>query len=309
MQRTLSCRVDLPVNFRAADILAFHRRDAESVAERVEGRRLTKGILWHGLPARLRIDIGQHAADAALEVDVPASASAPHSPPEPATDAVTLDDTVCHMLGMRQDVESFERHCLDHPQVGRLIRGNPGLRVPQTAAPFEAASWAIIGQQISVTAAVSVRRRLILATGRRHSSGLRCYPDARQVLDSGEEALRGAGLSSTKTAALLSLARGEVEGTLPLSRWWIKPEPEAIRDALLAIRGIGPWTVDYTLLRGFNWLDGSLHGDVAVRRNLQRLLGATAPLGDRETARWLADFSPWRALVAAHLWAMGKQVP
>lgn len=305
MQRALSCRVDLPSGFRAADILAFHQRDTETVAERVEGARLTKGILWRGLPACLRIDIGPHTADVVLEIDDPAGRNRPHGP----ADSRALEDSACHMLGLRQDIDSFERQCGGHPQVGRLIRGNPGLRVPQTATPFEAASWAIIGQQISVTAAVSVRRRLIVSTGRRHSGGLWCYPDARCVLGGGEEALRGAGLSATKTSALLALARGIQDGTLPFERWWKTPEPTVIREALLTIRGIGPWTVDYTLLRGFNWLDGSLHGDVAVRRNLQRLLGGGEPVTERDAAHWLADFAPWRALVAAHLWAMAGQAP
>lgn len=306
MQRTLSCRVDLPSGFRAADILAFHQRDTETVAERVEGDRLTKGILWRGRPAGLRIGIGPRTADAVLEID---DCTSGNGRPGPSADSRALEDMVRHMLGLRQDIDAFERHCAGHPQVGRLIRGNPGLRVPQTATPFEAASWAIIGQQISVAAAVSVRRRLILSTGQRHSGGLWCYPDPGCLLDSGEKVLRGAGLSATKTAALLALARDVKEGKLPFDRWWMTPEPAVIREALLAIRGIGPWTVDYTLLRGFNCLDGSLHGDVAVRRNLQRLLGTGEPVTERDTAHWLADFAPWRALVAAHLWAMAGQVP
>jgi len=77
-----------------------------------------------------------------------------------------------------------------------------------------------------------------------------------------------------------------------------------MRAQLLRLHGIGPWTVDYTLLRGFGWLDGSLHGDAAVRRKLQRLLGSTAALTQDFTRSWLAQFSPWRALVAAHLWSI-----
>jgi DNA-3-methyladenine glycosylase II len=56
-------------------------------------------------------------------------------------------------------------------------------------------------------------------------------------------------------------------------------------------------------MRGYGWLDGSLHGDAAVRRSLQKLLVMTDKPTERQTQDWLADFSPWRALVAAHLWA------
>ncbi|MFT4173927.1 MAG: 3-methyladenine DNA glycosylase 2, partial [Rhodocyclaceae bacterium] len=155
-------------------------------------------------------------------------------------------------------------------------------------------------------AAVSLRRRLIVAAGLRHASGLYCYPQAAQVAALGEEALRAAGYSSAKTRALLGVAEAVGQGSLPLEEWADAVPDLAMDDIaarLLALRGIGPWTVSYALLRGFGWLDGSLHGDVAVRRGLQKLLGSEDKLGEEATRQWLADFSPWRALLAAHLWA------
>jgi DNA-3-methyladenine glycosylase II len=58
---------------------------------------------------------------------------------------------------------------------------------------------------------------------------------------------------------------------------------------------------------GFGWLDGSLHGDVAVRRGLQSLLSSSEKITEDSAKRWLAAFSPWQALVAAHLWAFGTK--
>jgi DNA-3-methyladenine glycosylase II len=84
---------------------------------------------------------------------------------------------------------------------------------------------------------------------------------------------------------------------------------DEIRARLLALKGIGPWTVDYALLRGFGWLDGSLHGDAAVRRGLQLLLGIEEKVSAKWVEDWLAGFSPWRALVGAHLWALKAAQP
>ena len=83
---------------------------------------------------------------------------------------------------------------------------------------------------------------------------------------------------------------------------------DTLRERLLDIRGIGPWTVNYTLLRGFGWLDGSLHGDVAVRHGMQILLDSPDKISEKAAQQWLAEFSPWRALLAAHLWAMKSLV-
>ena len=152
--------------------------------------------------------------------------------------------------------------------------------------------------------AISLRRRLIQLAGQQHSGGLFCYPDAAAVAALDEDVLGQAGFSRAKSQTLLRLAREVVEGRLPLDQWQADAPAEVIAEHLLALKGIGPWTVDYALLRGFARLDGSLHGDAAVRRQLQRLLGAEEKLTQPFVRDWLQPFAPWRALVAAHLWAL-----
>lgn len=282
-------------------MLPFHRRDSRQVSELVEADTLHKGLTWAGRPACLTIRFGARRAHATLAIDGDADSG----------DAAALPRMVRRMLGLDQRIEAFERTWQGHPQIGTLIARNPGLRVPLTATPFEAIVWAVTGQQISLAAALSLRRRMIQAAGLVHSGGLACHPDpARLAAMTGAE-LRQAGFSQGRTDTLVSLAQRVEQGLLPLQAWADAPVRadtpaiEEIRAQLLRIRGVGPWTVDYTLLRGFGWLDGSLHGDAAVRRNLQRLLGLPDRVTEDEAKRWLADFSPWRALVAAHLWAMG----
>ncbi len=282
--------ITLPATFRMGDVLAFHGRDPQGVAERVTADGLSKGIAWTGQPACLTLGFGPGAVRAALTIDGAA---------EPA-DPLALRALASHMLGLDQPIEAFEERYGQHPELGRLIACNRGLRLPLASSPFEALSWAITGQQISVGAAVSLRRRLIEAAGLRHSTGMLCCPDADTIAALGEEGLRACGFSTAKARTLAEASRRVAGGTLCLDP--ATPAEELGRQ-LLEVPGIGPWTVSYTLLRGFGWLDGSLHGDVAVRRGLQSLWEAPSRLGEKEVERWLAPFSPWRALVAAHLWA------
>jgi len=294
MTTRLFFSVPLPAGFRPGDILSFHRRDPQEIAERVTESSLQKGLVWANIPACLSLRFESGRSDAELVLD---GATPPGSD-------VLLEAMVRRMLGLGQDIEEFEHRYRDHSQLGPLIARQPGLRVPVTPTPFEALTWAVTGQQISVGAALSMRRRLIVAAGVRHSSGLLCHPGAGQVAGLGEGDLRQAGFSVSKTRTLLTLSRQVVTGELPLDGWARTLPVEQIRERLLALPGIGPWTVNYALLRGFGWLDGSLHGDVAVRRGLQALLARPEKIGEEEAREWLAEFSPWRALVAAHLWAL-----
>lgn len=283
----------LPSPFRVHDVLRFHQRDAQTIAERVQGQKIEKGVLWAGIPACLTLQFTDGAVHVGLHTDSALTGEV----------AQELASVAARMLGLQQAITSFEQQFSAHPELGPVLQRQQGLRVPATGTPFEALVWAITGQQISVSAAISIRRRLLLACDIRHSGGLYCHPDASHLASMSEDALRAAGFSQSKAATLLRVAAQMESGTLPLNEWADNPPVDTIRQTLQHIKGIGPWTINYTLLRGFGWLDGSLHGDVAVRRSLQQIKGKSTPPSAAETEQWLGQFSPWRALVGAHLWA------
>jgi DNA-3-methyladenine glycosylase II len=289
----LTCSLELPKHYRADDILAFHKRDVLAIAESVDDHSLRKGLVWSNQAACLTIRFNKNSADAELAIDGSANAN----------DADVFDGMVRRMLGLNQKIEVFEQIYQQHPQIGVLIAQQPGLRVPTTATVFEALSWAITAQQISVKAAISIRRKLIQIAGLLHSSGLACYPDTKQLALLSESDLRQAGFSKTKAQTILAVSRMIDNGEIHLNNEVKPSDVEEICRQLLQIRGIGPWTVNYALLRGLGWLDGSLHGDIAVRSGLQALLGSADKISEKQAQQWLAQFSPWRALVAAHLWA------
>jgi DNA-3-methyladenine glycosylase II len=306
MPTIIETSISLPRNFRLTDFLAFHQRDAKMLAEIVNERQLKKGIVWQGMAACIAFNFGNKQVDLTLHID------SGRKKLDAEKTQSRLHQHAYHMLGLNQTTSEFEKYIAEHPELGKLISRQSGLRVPQAATTFEALTWAIIGQQISVNAAVSVRRKLIQHAGLQHSSGIWCYPSAAQITEFTEDDLRPLGFSHTKARTVVELGKLIHKGDLPLDHWlddyWQGNilAAQEIYDALIQVRGIGPWTVNYALLRGFGWLDGSLHGDVAVRRNLQWLLNTADKINEETTRDWLAAFSPWRALVAAHLWAMQK---
>ncbi|MTC48770.1 3-methyladenine DNA glycosylase 2 [Providencia alcalifaciens] len=284
--------ISLPLYYRIDDFFAFHLRDPQNIAEIVEKNTLRKGIIWQGHAAQIRLSIDDKQATLQLDVD---SAETPPTPNE-------LHHLAIHLLGLNQPIEQFEEQYLTHPILGKLIAPQRGVRVYQSATTFEALVWAIIGQQISVLAAIAIRRRFIQAVGQQHSSGIWCFPTAESVMNVDDEMLRQSGFSLDKIIALRGLCDAIQAGKLDLESAVTPDNVNDVTAQLLAIKGIGPWTVSYGLLRGFNYLDGSLHGDVAVRRNLQTLLTQDTQPSAKETQEWLTQFTPWRALVAAHLW-------
>ena len=297
-KNTLAFQLALPRDYKREVFLAYHAWDGREIAERTTADGLTKGVVLCGSPALLRVTFARGAAEVVLEPDLAWACA----------EGFDAEAFARHLLGLDQPVEVFEAQYRTHPLLGPLIEERHGLRLPQVS-PFEALVRAILGQQVSVKSAIAVRSRFIEAAGQRHASGFYCFPDAGGVLALDSGALQAAGLSRRKSETVLDICRRVHSGELPLDRWFERlskkemPAGEIERN-LLAIRGIGPWTVAYALSRGFDWLDGSLHGDVGMRRGLERLLGVPGKLTEAEAEEWLKAFIPWRGLVTAYLWSL-----
>lgn len=282
-----SLSLALPARFGVPAFLDFHGRDRHAISERVEAYVLHKAATIDGRPCVLTLDFSQPGQVRATAKSLTRTALSRHTRA---------------MLGLDQPVEVFEKAMAEPTALGHLVQQQRGLRVPQSATPFEALSWAIIGQQISVSAATAIRRRFIQLAGQEVINGLHCYPDAVAVSQLDSNALRSVGFSASKAQTLLTVSQRCCDHCLLPDALHSNADALNLEHALLRIRGLGPWSVNYTLLRGYGYLDGSLHGDVAVQKALQQLLAWNERPAAKATRDWLAEFTPWRALVAAHLW-------
>ncbi|WP_306396880.1 DNA-3-methyladenine glycosylase family protein [Telluria beijingensis] len=280
----------LPPGYRIADLVAFHGRDPEAVAERAGPDGLRKGVLLDGVPTLLDIRFDGQLARCRIDHDGPAM---------PALQALA-QEALLNVLGLRIDPAPFAAFAQDDPVLGPVLARQPGLRIVQSATVFEALTWAIIGQQINLRFAIALRRTLIQLAGRPHSCGLLCYPEAPDVARLALEDLTSRKFSAAKAETVLRVARMAVDGSLRLDR---TRDAAQVSQELLAIKGIGPWTVNYVLLRGYGYPDCSLEGDVAVRAALHNLTGSTARPTLLEAQRLLARYAPHRTMAAAYLWA------
>ena len=282
--------IDLPAGYRTQDVLAFHSRDAEGIAEQVGPDGLRKGVLLGGTPVVLEVAFGPDAARCTIDADGDLT---------PALLA-RARDALLNILGLRIDPAAFAEFARNDPALGPVVARQPGLRIVQSATVFEALTWAIIGQQINLPFAIALRRTFIQLGGRPHASGLWCYPEAPDVARLALEELTSRKFSRSKAETLLRLAQLVADGRLVLDR--DGPVADVVQE-LLAVKGIGPWTVNYALLRGYGYPDCSLEGDVAIRTAFHRLLGGEARPDIPTAQRLLARYAPHRTMAAAYLWA------
>ena len=151
---------------------------------------------------------------------------------------------------------------------------------------------AIIGQQISTKAAASIHGRLVEIGGEPHR------PD--RLIELGEDALRGVGLSGVKARYVLNLAEAVASGAVPLDAIDDSWDDAKVTEALVSIKGIGVWTAEMFLIFALNRPDVLPVGDLGVRGRPARppRAGRAAPAQRvPRTGRALAALSLDRELV------------
>lgn len=189
--------------------------------------------------------------------------------------------------------EATERLLTD-PAFGPLVgRVGPVRLRPPRGTPFASLAAAIIYQQLAGKAALTIHGRFVDALGGE------VVPAT--VLAAPDEALRGAGLSGAKLAAVRDLAAKTRSGEVPLDDL-AALEDEAVVELLTRVRGVGPWTAQMYLLFDLRRPDVWPVGDLGVRNGLGRVLGLDRPPSPEET-RWAGiGYRPWRSAVAWYCW-------
>lgn len=175
-----------------------------------------------------------------------------------------------------------------------------GLRILAIPDPFEALVWAILGQQINIAFAARLKRVLIEAYGERLELDGRDYwlfPPRERLADVTPEELRPFQVSRQKAIYIRELARSPLD----LGALRRLPDDEVIA-RLVQLKGIGQWTAEYLLLRGFGRTDAIPAGDMGLRQIVGRLYDLDRNASEAEVRALARSWAPWRGYAGFYLW-------
>jgi len=209
---------------------------------------------------------------------------------------------VRRVFDLAADPVAIGAHLGQDPLLAPLVAARPGLRVPGAWDGFELAARAILGQQITVSAATGLAGKLVAYYGNKIGDpaaldqGLtHVFPTPKQLVGVNLAAI---GMPKARRTALASLAAAVVADPL------IFGPRRSLEEAVAQLRslpGVGEWTAQYIAMRELREPDAFPAADIGLMRAMSDASGVRpSPAGLRAHAeRW----RPWRAYAALHLWA------
>jgi AraC family transcriptional regulator, regulatory protein of adaptative response / DNA-3-methyladenine glycosylase II len=280
--------LQLPHQYRAKELLAYHARDPQSASERSEGNRIWKALHTSDGPVVLEISIEPGQAWVRLHAETKLGRYT----------MAALHGAALKILALINDVSQFEgRHA-------KFVQNRRGLRLPLLPTGFDALCWGIIGQQINVKFAAALRREMVELVGVKIGD-MRAHPTPERVADIDASTLAVRRYSRSKARYLIDAAQAVASGKLDIENL-SEGSAIAAERMLTAQRGVGIWTARYVLMRG-GFADAAPVGDSALASALQRLHTLPQRPDAEQTARLMSAFAPHRSLATMHLWTYLKE--
>lgn len=209
------------------------------------------------------------------------------------------------VLRLYQPSPNGVAHVHDEPLAVKVTENFKGLPVLQTLTPWEALVWAILGQQITIGFAYRLKRAFTEQFGERlihDGQAYYAFPTPERVAELDHERdLRPLQFSRQKSRYIIEAARSVLTGELDFSEIAMLDDAAASA-ALQRQLGVGRWTAEYVLLRGFGRLDVIPAGDVALRMIVGKYLELGRHASEDEVRELAERWRPRRGEIGFMLW-------
>lgn len=207
------------------------------------------------------------------------------------------------VLGADGDLKEFYEVGLANDKFTPIIKKLYGLKAAHTPTIFEALIISITEQQLGLPVAIRLRRRLVERYGEIltvRGKSYHAFPTPSVLSRAKPPGIRGVGLSTKKAEYIINIAKRVAGGELRLKevRDW---SLEQVSDSLTKIKGVGPWTVEYMMLRGMGRYDAVPADDTALRSSVTEFLGEKKRVSAAKVRELLEPFGKYKGYAAFYL--------
>ncbi|RTQ86730.1 DNA-3-methyladenine glycosylase family protein [Lysinibacillus telephonicus] len=216
-----------------------------------------------------------------------------------------IGEYVWEWFGLSQNLEKFYQMAYQDKILQSLAHEYSGLRIIGIPDLFEALVWAIIGQQINLTFAYTLKKRFIEQFGEFlifEGQKFWLFPSFKKIALLNIEDLKKFQFTTRKAEYIIDIAKAMAKGELSKEQLVQKKDFQQIHSSLLQFRGIGAWTADYVIMKCLHYPSAFPISDVGLHNALKNQLGLERKPTIEEIKEYAANWEGWQAYATFYLW-------
>ncbi|MER2076354.1 DNA-3-methyladenine glycosylase family protein [Psychrobacillus psychrotolerans] len=283
-----------PKEFSFDECLVFLGRSQEEVLHQIRDELLYKLIKVNGELILCRIGFAQNV----IHVDFP-------SQPLSITSHEEIASYIWEWFDLDQDLSLFYEVAKQDKVLQQIHKRYYGLRMMCIPDLFEALTWAIMGQQINLTFAYKLKQRFVEHFGECltfEGNTFWLYPTYERIATLSVEELITLQFTVRKAEYVIGVAKAMTNGELTKEMLLQEPTYEQAKKSLLGIRGVGPWTADYALMKCLHQSSAFPIADVGLHNALKVPLGLNRKPTIEEIKEVATNWQGWQAYATFYLW-------
>ena len=283
-----------PKEFNFEECLIFLGRSNEEVLHQIKRGSVYKLIKVNESLILCKIEYSNNF----IKVEFPISSPSIHSRKKVA-------EYFWEWFDLGQDLEEFYQMARQDRVLKKIADKYYGLRIMCIPDLFEALVWAIIGQQINLTFAYRLKKRLVEEFGESLTFQGEVYwlfPSFEKIASIDVEDLRKLQFTGRKAEYIIGIAKAMKNGELTKELLLQKQDYQQVQKSLMLIRGIGAWTADYVMMKCLHYTSSLPIADVGLHNALKNLLELESKPTIEEIEQLAADWKGWQAYATFYLW-------
>jgi len=206
---------------------------------------------------------------------------------------------------LERDLTPFYKMAQKDAILQQPVKKYDGLRIIGIPDLFEALVWAIIGQQINLTFAYTLKKRFVEHFGESVIYEGRTYyvfPTCEKIASLEIEDLRALQFTVRKAEYIIAIAQAIASGELNKDKLLKEKNNAGVKKFLMTIRGVGAWTADYVLMKCFHDPTSFPIADVGLHNALKRQLALERKPTIEELKEFEVLWQGWQAYATFYLW-------
>lgn len=283
-----------PEEFSFTECLVFLRRSDQEILHHIQEQKLMKLVKVNDELVLLKISSKNNRVIIEFPFGEPSRKSK-----EKAVQYIS------EWFDLEKDLSAFYQMSSQDSILQSLAVKHYGLRMIGIPDLFEAVTWAIMGQQINLKFAYTLKKRFVEHFGEKldyEGRSYWLYPSPEMIANIEVEDLKKLQFTSRKAEYVIGTAKVMASGELSKGHLMDMPNPDKQHQSLVSIKGIGAWTADYVLMKCLLEPTAFPIADVGLHNAIKNQLGLDVKPKIDEIKELARKWSGWEAYAAFYLW-------